>query len=421
MRLDLTWAEGISFDFRCPDFSPFQQLNCYLKSGDGWYAYIMNPDERSEVQRIVLRKRDVKWKEGKVAGWNDISSVRIFGYRGNPLKASFAAGNFSAFNELKQKPGERRLIWCHSPWGLGWKDAGWGESARMIRAAGFSDVIASVAWANGACYKSKVLPPSPQFAFRKEDAFDLCRDACRTNGLKFHAWMVCFNMGSHCSDATKKELAVAGRVQVGRDGKPNANWLCPSHPENARQVVKALVELASKGADGVHLDYIRYPDGDFCHCGRCESMSAKFPSWRDFRAAMITQVVKAASDAIHKDFPGVEVSAAVRNTIGDASVAAVGQDWTAWCRDGLLDFVCPMDYFPLESSFTSLIGHQKTQVCGVRLYPGIGDINLWPDKSLDASRIVSHVKAVRSAGLDGFCFFDFGKRTLEAFGEIGWK
>ena len=419
VRLDLTHAEGLVFDFRCPDFAPFHQFNCYFRSGDGWYALTMNPEERTDVQRVVIRKRDVKWTEGKVAGWHDISAVRIFGYLGNPLRASFAAGNFAAFNDLPPKPGERRLLWCHSPWGLGYADADWAASAKMIRESGFTDVIASLAWANGACYGSEVLPPSPQFVHRRIDAFDAARAACRANGLKLHVWMVCFNMSNHCDDRTKDELAAAGRTQVDASGKPNRNWLCPSHPENARQVVKALVELAGKGADGVHLDYIRYPDGDFCHCARCTRLAADFPSWDAFRAAMVTRVVEAASKAIRRDFPRVEISAAVRGSCGDRDVRSVGQDWRTWCREGYLDFVCPMDYFPLEASFRALIERQKGEVGSVRLYPGIGDINLWPDPSRDTTRIANHIRAVRDAGLGGFCFFDFNRRMLAAFGEMG--
>ena len=36
VKLDLTHAEGVQFDFLCRDYAPFHQFNCYLKSGDGW-------------------------------------------------------------------------------------------------------------------------------------------------------------------------------------------------------------------------------------------------------------------------------------------------------------------------------------------------------------------------------------------------
>lgn len=421
VKLNLSHAEGVQFDFLCRDYAPFHQFNCYFRSGEGWYALTMNHEERADVQKIVIRKRDVKWTEGKVAGWHDISAVRIYGYRGNPMKAEFAAGGFEPYNELLPKTGERRLLWCHSPWGLGYRDAGWDDSARMIREMGFTDIVASIAWAGGACYDSDVLPPSPQYSYRKEDAFELCRAAAKKNGLKFHAWMVCFNMGGHVSAETKGKFKTAGRVQVDAAGRIKDTWLCPSHPDNVKLVVDALAELAAKGADGVHLDYIRYPDGDFCHCGRCKTEAERYPSWQEFRATRISEVVRLASQRIRRESPGTEISAAVRNTIGDSALRAVGQDWRTWCRNGWLDFVCPMDYFPLDASFRALIERQKGEVHGVKLYPGIGDINLWPDPSKDTSRIVGHVKAVRDAGLDGFCFFDFGKRALAAFKGISLK
>lgn len=416
VRLDLSSADGVEFDFECPDFAPFHQFNCYFKSGEGWYALTMNPEERAGVQRIVVRKRDIKWQEGKVAGWHDISTVRLFGYAGNPMKARFAAGNFAPFVALKTD--ERRLLWCHSPWGLGYSEAAWPEAVKMIREAGFTDVIASLAWANGACYKSEVLPPSPQMVYRKIDAFDAALAACHAEGLKLHVWMVCFNMSNHCDGKAKDELTAAGRTQVDAHGTPNKSWLCPSHPENVRQVVNALVEIAKKGADGVHFDYIRYPDGDFCHCERCTKMSASYPSWDTFRAAMITRVVESAAKLIRRDYPAVEISAAVRGSWGDGDIRRVGQDWRTWCREGYLDFVCPMDYFPLKASFRALIERQKCEVGSAKLYPGIGDINLWTNPLLDVSRIEDHVRSVREAGLSGFCFFDFNRRMLKAFKEL---
>ena len=418
VSLDLSRAEGVEFDFSCADFAPFQQFNLYLKSGGGWYALTMLPEERAGVQRMVVRKRDVKWKEGRVAGWHAITAARILAYRGNPMKARFAAGNFAPFNLLQPKPGERRFIWCHSPWGMGWKDADWDESARIIRKVGFTDVVASLTWANGAFYKSAVLPPAPEFAYRKEDAFDRCRAACATNGLKMHAWMVCFNMSSHCSKKDRDAIVDAGRAQVDAKGRVNPSWLCPSHPSNARQIVDALVELARKGVDGVHLDYIRYPDGDFCHCARCTAAAEVYPSWDAFRCAMISRVVESAHKAVKSACPNVEVSAAVRGSTGGSAVRDVGQDWTAWCRAGWLDFVCPMDYGPMAASFRERIVRQKDEIGDVALYPGIGDINLWPDPSRDVSRIVGNIKIVREAGLGGFCFFDFNRRSVAAFQEI---
>ena len=133
---------------------------------------------------------------------------------------------------------------------------------------------------------------------------------------------------------------------------------------------------------------------------------------------MVTRVVESASRFIRKDFPAVEISAAVRGHWGDADVRRVGQDWRTWCREGYLDFVCPMDYFPLEASFRALVERQKGEVGKARLYPGIGDINLWPDPRQDASRLVGHIRAVREAGLSGFCFFDFSRRALNAFKEL---
>ena len=46
------------------------------------------------------------------------------------------------------------------------------------------------------------------------------------------------------------------------------------------------VQNALKKLAGVHLDYIRYPDGDFCHCANCERTAKAFPSLVILRAPL---------------------------------------------------------------------------------------------------------------------------------------
>jgi uncharacterized lipoprotein YddW (UPF0748 family) len=124
-----------------------------------------------------------------------------------------------------------------------------------------------------------------------------------------------------------------------------------------------MVEVARKyEVDGIHFDYIRYPDGDHCFCTGCRerferSAGVRFkswphdalpggalqPQWIEWRRGNITAVVKGVSQQARAVKPGIKISAAVFPN-WDRDRDSIGQDWTLWCEKGYLDFVCPMDY-----------------------------------------------------------------------------
>ena len=94
----------------------------------------------------------------------------------------------------------------------------------------------------------------------------------------------------------------------------------------------------------------------------------------------------------------------------------VGQDWGAWCREGLLDFVCPMDYyisthFAFKGLVRSHFGYFRDSKAKLR--PGIG-ITCWQSTLDDMENLVEQVKAVRELGLDGFYIFDYSRRMVQA-------
>ena len=152
-----------------------------------------------------------------------------------------------------------------------------------------------------------------------------------------------------------------------------------------------MVELVRMyKVDGVHFDYIRYPDGNSCFCDGCRTRFeaklgrrvAQWPqdtrrdeevrsAWLAFRRAGIDTVVRRVAQEARAIRPSVQISAAVfRNWPLDRD--NVGQDWGMWCEQGWLDFVCPMDYVDSNVAFRNMVSTQKTFAGKVRLYPGIG-------------------------------------------------
>ena len=337
---------------------------------------------------------------------------------------------------LPGKSGERRLMWCHSPLGLH-KDGDWETSVRELKECGYTDLIANLAWGYGADYPSRVMPSTPIVA-RHGDMLEAAKTACRRHGVRLHVWLVCWPMARGIDKSYAASLDRQGRLQRNAKGAlvrtNNTTWLCPSSPENRTLLGNAMLEMAEKGADGVHFDYIRYPGESACYCQDCRRRfeanlkrpCADWPKavmaggldraeWVKFRIENVTALVKTVGDAVHARYPGVEVSAAVfRDPRGDA--VSVGQDWADWLKSGYVDFVCPMDYTWSESGFRAYLRHQKSEVGTAKVFPGIGLTSSarFPLDGGDAYRFSEQVLAVREEGFPGFTCFNFDGRCVKA-------
>jgi len=224
-------------------------------------------------------------------------------------------------------------------------------------------------------------------------------------------------------------LRQAGRTQVSARGQAH-DWLCPSHPENQRLEVDSMLEVARRYAvDGLHFDYIRYPDGEHCYCAGCRrrfeaESNRNVEQWpadcysgplrneyRDWRCRQITIVVKALHDEAKTLSPKLKISAAVFGSYPSCR-ESVGQDWPAWIKDGLLDFVCPMDYTENDETFCTWVENQMQLVAGrIPIYPGIGATA--SRSALSADRVVGQIHHARRLDAAGFTIFNFGSDVAE--------
>lgn len=339
--------------------------------------------------------------------------------------------------DFPARPDEHRAFWCHSAWGLG-GGRDWDASVKFLKENGFNAILPNLAWGATAFYPSKVLEEDKSVADGR-DALAECIAACHKYGVKLHIWKVCYNLGGYASADLVERLRAAGRLQRGfdADGKNRARWLCPSHPENQRQEIEAMVELAQRPVDGIHFDYIRYPDENTCFCDGCRArfeqrLGRKLDNWpkvvrqdqetakawHKFRQDQISLVVRGVAERVRKLPRRVEISAAVfRNAKSDP--VTVGQDWRLWCEQGWLDFVCPMDYVDSPEVFRSMVASQG-KACGkARLYPGIG-MSCWKDPC-DPMNLAMQIKMIRAEGYGGFTVFNFDRYAERVLPELGLR
>ena len=313
---------------------------------------------------------------------------------------------------------EGRAIWNHS--GAGVYPGDWERTAKELASGGFNMVLPNMLWGGLAHYASDILPRSETFQ-KHGDQITQCVAACKKHGIEVHVWKVNFNLSNAPKDFIAK-LRQQGRTQVSSKGEPH-DWLCPSHPENLQLERDAMVEVARKyEVDGVHFDYIRYPDGNHCYCPGCRerfeaTSGTKVADWpadcfsgsrrdeyRRWRCQQITRLVEAVSREAKKIKPRIKISAAVFSDYPGCR-ESIAQDWLTWVQAGYLDFLCPMDYNTSDVAFANVVANQLKLVEGrIPLYPGIGAWRLG-----SADRVVGQMVLARQLGSAGFTVFDLNE------------
>ncbi len=308
---------------------------------------------------------------------------------------------------------EFRGVWLHDAYGVpGW---GWQRSIRELKQHGFNAVIANMLWAGRADYESEVLPVNPKVAEKGDQIAEALR-WCKQYGIELHVWKVNYNLANAPADFVD-ELRREGRLQKNAKGE-EVLWLCPSDPRNFALERDSMLEVVRKyDVAGIHFDYIRYPDDQTCYCEGCrhrfeQAVGRKISDWPEavmsgplqekwtqWRRDQITKLVRAVSTEARKIRPGIMISAAVFPY--PESLSWVNQDWKEWVDEGLLDFVCPMDYTADADEFERQVTRELEVTAGrIPLYPGIGEFII-----KDTRDLLDQMERARRLGADGFTLF----------------
>ncbi len=283
---------------------------------------------------------------------------------------------------------EFRATWCHPVQGIAGQS--WDETAALLKQSGIDHLLLNALHGASAGYESEVLPTDATLP-AGSNAFARCIAACRKHDIKLHVWMTNYQTHGHAPAQFVEQLRAEGRLQVDVNGE-TSEQLCPSDDRNVALQRDAMVEAALiEGVAGVHFDYIRYPDERTCTCPTCRAKfearigreigdwpgevtqeAALREQWLQFRCDQITRLVREVSREVRRVAPNCLISAAVFSNYPQCRTG-VGQDWKLWIDEGLLDFVCPMNYTGSDAEFASRVRSQLEIVAGkVPCYPGIG-------------------------------------------------
>ncbi len=231
------------------------------------------------------------------------------------------------------------------------------------------------------------------------DALQFAIDECHRRGMELHAWIVTMPLGKWnalgCSQLRKRHAAMVRRIDA--DGYMN-----PEKPQTANYLADICREVTERyDVDGIHLDYIRYPE-----------------TWKrtvspDAARQNITRIVRQIHDAVKAVKPWVKMSCSPIGKYDDLS-RYWSHGWNAygkgaqaaqeWLRDGLMDELFPMMYFRGDQFFPFALDWQENSH-GRIIAGGLGIYFLDPKEgNWKANDVEQEMYHLRNIG-QGHAFF----------------
>ena len=338
--------------------------------------------------------------------------------------------------------------------------------------AGFNTLLVQIRGRGDAYYQSR-WEPKPASVAEKGPSFDplelVIREA-HARGLGVHVWVNAHLVGgngslpenpAHLIRARPDLLAVPRELarelysldpQVPRfseallryaqenSDRVEGLYTAPSHPEVKEHLYSVWMDLVeSYEVDGLHFDYIRYPNPEFDYSkgaldrfrewvtprvspGRRAGLDQALRSdplaytdslpgpWDEFRRAQITELVERIYFGVKKRRPDLVVSAAVFANADDA-YATRFQDWRGWLAKGILDAVAPMAYTPDNQAFEAQIQTAIEAAGRDRVWAGIGVYQNTYRGTIDKIRIA------QSLGTRGVVLFSYDWAVSEGESE----
>lgn len=251
-------------------------------------------------------------------------------------------------------------------------------------------------------------------------------EECHKRGMQLHAWMVTLPLGKDAHVRKQGKLALPQRMRSLCTHYKGQWYMEPGNPATQEYIVELVKEVVSKyDVDGIHLDYVRYPDrtNGYPDAALYRKHGGGL-SLADWRRSCITSLVRAVYDGVKKLKPWVRVSCAPLgkyddlarySSLGWNAYDAVFQDAQGWMRDGIMDILFPMLYFKGNNFYPFVIDWQEN-AHGRHIVPGIGVYRLLPEYGGWPRReIERQLRTSRTAGTAGSIMF----RTAHLAGNAG--
>ena len=172
------------------------------------------------------------------------------------------------------------------------------------------------------------------------DPLQFAIDECHRRGMELHAWVVTIPIGKW-NGAGARNLMRRNPRLVKRIG--DEAYMNPEAAGTADYLADLCGDITKRyDVDGIHLDYIRYPE------------TWKININRQTGRTYITRIAQAISQRVKSIKPWVKMSCSPigkykdldrQESYGWNAYTRVCQDAQQWLRDGIMDQLYPMMYF----------------------------------------------------------------------------
>jgi uncharacterized lipoprotein YddW (UPF0748 family) len=352
------------------------------------------------------------------------------------------------------------------------------QMVNAAEAGGFNTLLVQVRGRGDAYYSGSIEPRASELASRPAfDPLATVIELARAKDIKVHAWVAVNLVSSSVSlpasrehvvyrapewlmvprelAAEMKKIDLRSPAYLGRlarwtrsqSARVEGLYTSPLHPAAQDHAAAVIGEIAANYAvDGIHLDYIRFPNDEFDYSPAAmerfkavvlPTLSARerreaadreildpiaypnlFPErWDDFRRSRLTSLVVKIRSAVKQARPGVMVSAAVLPDAQEAFDHRL-QDWRGWIDQALLDVICPMAYTSEPATFQKQIAAARAYAGSRPVWAGIGAYQLTPAQTL------GHIATARKLGAAGVILFSYESlvappNSSDAVSELG--
>jgi uncharacterized lipoprotein YddW (UPF0748 family) len=204
----------------------------------------------------------------------------------------------------------------------------------------------------------------------------------------------------------------------------------PIPRDAADHLVSVVEDIARRyPVDGVHLDYVRYPNQQFDYSlaalrafrqdldasmtpverlrfspanpAALIAATDMYPErWVGFRRSRLNALVLRMRTAVKASRPEALLSAAVYPDAAEASTRRF-QDWSMWVENRWIDVVCPMAYTPDARTFATQIASVRQAAGTQPVWAGIGAYRLSPGETID------NIMTARRLGATGIVLFSY--------------
>lgn len=333
-----------------------------------------------------------------------------------------------------QSKREIRAAWLTTAYGLDWPKSPATTEAGMrkqkqalcnmldsLKAANFNTILFQTRIRGDVLYPSSIEPFNDIFTGKEGrapgyDPLAFAIDECHKRGLELHAWCVAIPLG------TQKHVASLGKQSVTKK-KPSIckqyqrEWfLDPGNPETKEYLFSIVKEIVSRyDVDGIHLDYIRYPDHPKkfpdADTYRKYGQKKKLSQWRRDN---ITAIVRHIHNGVKAFKPWVRMSSSPIGKYKDTSrytsggwnaYHAVFQDAQGWLKEGIQDIIFPMMYFTGNNFYPFALDWQE-KCYGRYVVPGLGIYFMHPkEKDWSLGEIEREIYFTRDYHLAGQAYY----------------